>query len=172
MRTWHRALLLGILTLALCAAVETASAQSRSLAPERAAAVEDGVRAFTRTVAHDVTEEGPIAWRKHFADIPSFFMAVDGKLAFPSGAAAMAALPDVARAYKSIELRWGDDMRIDPLTADLAVVATSWHEILVDAAGKRMDESGYFTGTAEFRGGHWQFRNVHWSVAHPPAPTP
>lgn len=39
----------------------------------RRAAVEDGVRRFTVTVAHDVTEEGPVAWRKHFADSPAFF---------------------------------------------------------------------------------------------------
>jgi hypothetical protein len=172
MRTWHRALLLGTLVSAVCGTPEIVAAQSRSLTPERAAAVEDGVRAFTRTVAHDVAEEGPAAWRKHFADSPSFFMAVDGHLVYPNGAAAMAAIPDLARTIKHIELRWGDDLCVDPLTADLAVVATSWHEVLVDAAGKRMEETGYFTGTAEYRDGRWQFRNAHWSVAVPPSPVP
>lgn len=173
MRTLHRALLLAtLISSAVSATPQSASAQSRPLTAERAAAVEAGVRAFTRTVAHDVTEEGPAAWRKHFADSPLFFMAVDGKLVFPSGAAAMAAIPDLARTIKHIELRWGDDLRVDPLTADLAVVAATWHEVIVDPTGKRMDESGYFTGTAEYRDGRWQFRNAHWSVAAPPAPVP
>jgi hypothetical protein len=174
MRTWHRALLLATLISipAVSATPQSASAQSRPLTAERAAAVEAGVRAFTRTVAHDVTEEGPAAWRKHFADSPSFFMAVDGKLVFPNGAAAMAAIPDLARAIKHIELRWGDDLRVDPLTTDLAVVAATWHEVIVDPAGKRLDETGYFTGTAENRDGRWQFRNAHWSVAAPAAPAP
>jgi len=170
MRIWHRALLLATFISAIYGTPQTVFAQSRSLAPERAATVEEGVRAFMRTVAHDVTEEGPAAWRKHFADTPSFFMAVDGHLVYSSGAAAMAANPDVVRAIKHIELHWGDDLRVDPLTADLAVVATSWHEVIVDAAGKSLDESGYFTGIAEYRQGRWQFRNAHWSSAAPPAP--
>jgi hypothetical protein len=169
MRNRQCSLLLATVTGLVCGIPRTVYAQSQTLAPERAAAVEDGVRAFTRTVAHDVTEEGPAAWRKHFADSPSFFMAVDGHLQYASGAAAMAAIPDLARAIKHIELRWGDDLRVDPLTADLAVVATSWHEVLVDQAGKRVEEGGYFTGTAEYRNSSWQFRNAHWSVATPPA---
>ena len=35
--------------------------------------MEDSVRRFTATVAHDVTQDGPVAWRKHFADSPDFF---------------------------------------------------------------------------------------------------
>jgi len=84
----------------------------------------------------------------------------------------IAAIPDVARAIKHIELHWGDDLRVDPLTTDLAIVATSWHETIVDAAGKSMEESGYFTGTVEYRDGRWRFRNAHWSSAVPPPPAP
>jgi hypothetical protein len=172
MRNCHRTLLLATLLFTICVAPQIIFAQSRSLPPERAAAVEEAVRAFTRTVAHDITEEGPLAWRKHFADVPAFFMAVDGHLMYASGAAAMAGIPDLTRLIKHIELRWGDDLRIDPLAADLAVVATSWHEIVTDASGKRMDESGYFTGIAELRNGRWQFRNAHWSSAAASAPAP
>jgi hypothetical protein len=171
MRTWRNALLIAILVISAGRdTLEAAPAQSRSLTQERARAVEDGVRAFTRVVAHDVTTEGPSAWRKHFADSPAFFMAVDGHLVYPNGAAAMAAIPDLARSIKHIELRWGDDLRIDPLTADLAVIASSWHEVIEDAAGKQMEETGYFTGTVEYRDGRWQFRNVHWSLAAAPGP--
>jgi hypothetical protein len=121
------------------------------------------------TVAHDVTQDGPIAWRKHFADSPAFFMAADGHLNFPDGASATAGIQDLAHAIKHIELQWGNDLRVDPLTANLAVVAASYHEVLVLAAGRRIDAKGFFTATAENRQGRWQFRNAHWSSA---APTP
>lgn len=172
MHIWRRALSLATLVSAIACTSQSVYAQSRALTLPRAAGVEEGVRAFMRAVAHDVTEEGPAAWRKHFVDTPSFFMAVDGHLAFPSGAAAMAAIPDLVRTIKHIELRWGDDLRVDPLTMDLAVVATSWHEVIVDAEGKRLEEGGYFTGTIEYRGGRWQFRNAHWSSAVPGPPAP
>ncbi len=118
-----------------------------------------------RVVAHDVTQDGPIAWRKHFADTPAFFMAVDGHLVFPDSAAATAGIQGAAGKFKHVELRWGDDLRVDPLTENLAVVAASYHEVRVDAAGKRVDEDGFFTGTVEKRDGRWQFRNAHWSAA-------
>jgi hypothetical protein len=70
---------------------------------------------------------------------------------------------------KSIELHWGDDLRVDPLTATLAVVATSYHEVMVFSSGQRMDGPGFFTGVVEHRDGRWQFRDVHCSVAPPPA---
>jgi hypothetical protein len=172
MRNWPYTLLLAFSVFAFCGTAQTVAVQSRPLTPERAAAVEDGVRAFTRTVAHDVTEEGPAAWHTHFADIPSFFMAVDGRLVYPNGAAAMAAIPDLVRNIKHIELRWGDDLRVDPLTADLAVVATSWHEVIVNATGKRVEETGFFTGVVQYRDSSWEFRNAHWSVAVPAASIP
>jgi hypothetical protein len=132
--------------------------------------VESGVRAFTRSVAHDVTQEGPSAWSKHFANSPAFFMAVNGTMAFPSGAAAMAAIPSVALAIKHIELQWGDDLRVDVLTPVLAVVAAPYREIQTDPAGHRVEDKGFFTGVVEYRDGRWQFRDAHWSSAAPAAP--
>jgi hypothetical protein len=164
MLRWPQALLL--------ATVVSAGCGSQSLTPVRASAVEDGVRAFTRTVANDITQEGPSAWRRHFADSPSFFMAAEGRLEFPNSGAATAGIRDLTRMIKQIELRWGDDLRVDPLTADLAVVATTWHEVLSSAEGRRVEETGYFTGVAEYRDGRWQFRNAHWSVKAPPSPVP
>jgi hypothetical protein len=137
----------------------------------RTAAVESGVRNFMSDVAHDVTQDGPSAWGKYFADTPAFFMAVDGKIAFASGADAIAGLPQVASMIKQIELKWGDDLRVDPLAPDLAVVAAPYHETQVWADGHRAEENGYFTGVVESRDGRWQFRNCHWSEPVPPPPT-
>jgi hypothetical protein len=77
------------------------SGESRSLTPARAAAVEDGVRAFTQAVAHDVTHDGPAAWRKHFSDSPSFFMADEGRLVFPNSAVATVGIQDLARTIQT-----------------------------------------------------------------------
>jgi len=137
---------------------------AQALTAERRAAVEDGVRRFTGAVAHDVSQDGPIAWGKYFSDRPDFFMVVNGKMAFPSGPAAAQALPDVARAFKHIDLHWGNDLRVDVLTSDLAVMGASYDEVLDYANGHRETVTGYFTGVAELRNGAWQFRDAHWSA--------
>jgi hypothetical protein len=158
-----------------CQACHSSVDNAQSLLPARRAAVEDAVRRFTVTVAHDVTQEGPLAWRKHFADTPSFFMAVNGQLAFPSGQAAAQAIPEVARQYKHIELRWGDDLRLDALTESLCVVGTSYTEIIElqpGVEGFQGTQNGYFTGLAENRNGQWQFRDAHWSLPVPPSKVP
>jgi hypothetical protein len=171
MRAWQWAILLAIVTCVGCAH-NTMPAESRSLTPAGAAAVEDGARAFMRGVAHDLTQDGPAAWRRHFADSPSFFMVAEGHLVFPNSAAATAGIQNLAHTIKQIELRWGDDLRVDALAPDLAVVAAPYHEVRVDNAGQRVEENGFFTATAEYRDGRWQFRNAHWSVAAPAAPVP
>jgi hypothetical protein len=136
---------------------------SQALSPERRIAIASDVRTFALTVAHDVTERGPTVWQEEFADDPAFFMAVNGQLAFPNRQVAAQVIQDLPRTIKQINLRWGDDLRIDPLTADLAVVATSYTEVQTDPDGHQVTETGFFTGVAESRGGRWQFRDAHWS---------
>lgn len=152
-----------LVAAAMTAAATVACGAQSAFPPSEAAAVESSVKAFAQRVAADVTREGPSAWRRHFADVPSFFMAVDGRMAFPNSAAATAGIQDAARAIPHIELHWGDDLRVDPLGPNLAVMAASYHEVQLQSSGRHMDENGYFTGVAERRGGVWQFRDAHWS---------
>ena len=121
------------------------------------------MRAFAQTVASDVTRDGPAAWRKHFSGAPTFFMAVDGHLQFADGAAAAQGIQDLTRIIKRIELRWGDGLRVDPLAANLAVMATPYHEVMENADGGRVEANGFFTATVEYVDGRWRFRNAHWS---------
>jgi hypothetical protein len=172
MGTLQCALLLSALVSAGCGAQHAGLGESQPLTPERAAAVDKGVRAFMRDVAHGVTQDGPAAWRKYFADSPAFFMAVNGKIAFANSAEVTTGLPRVALAIKQIELKWGDDLRVDPLAPDLAVVGAPYHELQVWADGHHVEDSGYFTGVAQYRDGRWQFRDAHWSVPVPPPPAP
>jgi hypothetical protein len=165
--TWHSLLLLAALAFSGCR-THTNSSGSQVLTPARAAAVEEGVRALTRDVARDVTQEGPQAWRNYFEANPFFFMAVNGQMAFPNNAAANEGIQNFALTISHIELQWGDDLRVDPLTPEFAVVAAPWREIQVDINGHRVVESGFFTGLAEYRDGRWQFRDAHWSAPVPP----
>jgi len=138
------------------------------LTAERKAAVEREVRQFCATVSRDVTQQGPPAWERHLADDPAFFLADEGKLLFPNRKAATQGITEFTRTIQRIELKWGDDLRVDPLTSEFAVVASSWHEVWADKEGHPTTEDGFFTGVAQRRNGQWQFRNAHWSVAAAP----
>jgi hypothetical protein len=143
------------------------ASQSHSVTPDEAVAIDRAVRAFMQTVSHSVTQDGPAAWIKYFDTSPAFFMAVNGQIAFPNAAAAQDGTRKFAQTIRQIELKWGDDLRVDPLTNEFATVAVSWREIQVDTAGHSITETGFFTGLAEYREGHWQFRNAHWSAPVP-----
>lgn len=158
---------LAAISFAGCVGNVAGASESQRLTTERAAAVDRAVHAFMQTVARSVTHDGPTVWLKYFDSGPSFFMAVNGQMAFPNAAAAQEGTRKFAQTISRIELKWGDDLRIDPLTADLAIVAASWHETMVDIAGHQIDQAGYFTGLAEYREGRWQFRDAHWSSPVP-----
>lgn len=159
-----------ILTFATHSLHAHSAPNSQSLSPTQSSAVESAVRGFAENVAHDVTQDGPAAWQRYLEDSPAFFMAVDGAMAFPDSAAAKAGVDAFAPTIQHIELTWGDDLRIDVLAPNLAVVASTYHELQIFKSGNRVAEHGFFTGTAELRDGRWQFRNAHWSEpVAPPA---
>ena len=167
---WRSILLLAAFASAGCSARTSGSAELQSLTPASAANIDESARTFMHTVAHDVTQEGPLAWLRFFDTGPGFFMAVNGQLAFPNDAAAKEGTQNFARTISRIDLTWGNDLRVDPLTAELAVVAASWREIQVDKAGHPIEEAGYFTGLIEYQDGHWRFRDAHWSAPLSPPP--
>jgi len=156
---------LAVLGLGLggCAKTEAPLAEDAQ-GKEQRAKVEGEVREFVARVADDVTREGPLAWKKEFAEGPEFFMASEGKLAFADGQAASQGIDGVAKLIRKIELKWGEDLRVDVLTPKLAAVGTSWRETQEMSDGKTVSDSGYFTGVAEKREGRWVFRDAHWST--------
>ena len=155
---------------ALFGATLLLGACGHSVSPATRSDVNDSVRQFARQVEHDVTREGPAAWHRYFVISPAFFMASNGQLVFSSGTAAAHGIDDLSRSIKSIQLRWGDDLRVDALSNDLAVLATSWSELRVMADGTRLTDHGYFTAVAERRNGQWKFRDAHWSAVPPKTP--
>jgi hypothetical protein len=155
-----------------CRALRGPAGEPQSLTPERAVAINSSVRAFMRDVASDITKNGPSAWQKHFVVGPEFFMAADGNWVFQSGATASTGVQNLAGNIKQITLEWGGDLRVDPLAHYLAMVASPYHEIRVDNAGVRVEETGFFTGVAQYGDGRWKFRDAHWSVPVPPRAAP
>jgi len=160
-------LLLVAITFAACVSSGVGASQSHSVTPDEAVAIDRAVRGFMQNVSHSITQDGPVAWIKYFDASPAFFMAVNGQMAFANAAAAQDGTRKFAKTIRQIELKWGDDLRVDPLTNEFAIVAASFREIQVDTAGHSITETGYFTGLAEYREGHWQFRNAHWSAPLP-----
>jgi hypothetical protein len=155
-----------VLVAALCVACNSQRLGSPAVSPEGSVEIQREVKEFAARVAHDVTQDGPAAWRKHFSESPAFFMASEGHLQFPDSASAITGIQELTRTIKHIELQWSD-VRVDVLTPELAGMAAGWHEVVDLADGKRAESGGYFTGIAESRNGRWQFRNAHWSVAAP-----
>jgi hypothetical protein len=160
-----RPLLLAAVLSAACSPGRREAA--RPLDAARAAAITDSVRAFAQAVARDVSARGPEAWRSYFVESPAFFMASEGRMVFPSGEAATQGIEELTHLIKRIQLRWGDTLRVDPLYPGMAILATAWAETTVDAAGRSVEESGFFTGLAEHCPDGWRFRDAHWSVAAP-----
>ncbi|MBS0579336.1 MAG: hypothetical protein JSR36_08750 [Proteobacteria bacterium] len=163
MRT--RLWLLPLGALLLCGCHERPhSRASPALTEQERIEVTGDVRVFALEVAQDVTLRGPAAWAGHFSSAPEFFMASQGELQFASGAAAAQGVAELPGTLKRISLHFGDDLRVDPLTRDFAVVAASFSEVLTDTTEHDTAVSGYFTGLAERRGDQWVFRNAHWSL--------
>src|SRR5207237_7695897 len=125
-----------------------AGAAPAALSPAARSAVNAAVRQFAQDVAHGVTREGPAAWHRYFSPSPSFFMASDGQLVFSSAASAARGVDDLTRSLRSIELRWGDDLRVDPLTPDLAVRASSSAALPVAADAARATGRGSVAAAA------------------------
>ena len=165
--------MLSLRALVFLSACALASCNSRSaetwqpppLSARREAAINVDVRAFAIAVAQDVTREGPAAWRKYFSESPAFFMAADGNLQFPDSATATAGIQALTRTIQHIDLKWGDDLRVDPLAPNLAMIAAPYHEVILTTSGSQLDSRGFFTAVVEFRDGQWRFRNLHWSAA-------
>jgi len=171
MHTWRQAILMMAVACAACGTRQTDSVKSQPLSARREAAIDVDVRAFAFDVARDITAEGPAAWRRHFSESPAFFMAADGNLQFPDSASATAGIQALTRTIQHIDLKWSDNLRVDALAPDLALIATPYHEIIVTSSGSRVDSTGFFTGVTEFRDGRWRFRNAHWSSIRQPGPS-
>ena len=164
MKRMHSTLLYAVALGLLLSTMAAAADPGQALSAERGAAVIQDVQTFMGAVAHDLTAQGPHAWRKYLSHGQAFFMAANGKLVFETGEAAWQGVGALEQTIQRLELVWGKDLHVDPLTPTLAEVGVPFHETLVDKAGHSVSIDGYFTGLAEHGDTGWQFRHAHWSV--------
>jgi hypothetical protein len=137
------------------------------LTTEQSKLVKDSVFKLTADIATNISTKGPAAWLNYFEDTPGFFMASDGQLAFTDYPSAKAfILNTLVKSIPHIKLRW-ENLRIDPLTSNLAAMGADFHEDITNAAGNSLPFDGYFTATAHFNGHSWKLRNLHWSIKKP-----
>ena len=114
-------------------------------------------------IVRELHKDGPIAWLQYFSTSKHFFMASNGQLVFPNNDSAAAFVHTFAKTIRQIDLTW-DDIRVDSIAPHLAVLASSFHEVLISTAGRQDTSTGYFTGVAEYLPSGWKLRNAHWSI--------
>lgn len=131
-----------------------------------AAALRDSVTQAANALAVDLAQEGPNAWLGYFEESTSFFMASDGVLRFPTIDSAITFVRAFAPTYTSLRLEW-DDLRVEPLGAGVAVMATPYRETLVDTTGAELSLGGYVTAVWSHTAEGWRIRNLHWSSPVP-----
>jgi hypothetical protein len=54
-------------------------------------------------------------------------------------------------------------MRIDPLTKNIAIIGSDYHEDITNSSDVSASYDGYFTGTALKENDQWKLRDAHWS---------
>jgi hypothetical protein len=138
--------------------------QKPSFTTSEAASVKDSVLLLAANTAKDISTKGPIAWLYYFEDMPDFFMASNGDMAFPDYKTADSFIRNtLVKQIPHINLKWSN-IRIDPLTPQVAVIGANFHEDITDALGKVTPFDGYFTATAHQTSKGWKYRNAHWSI--------
>jgi len=138
--------------------------KASSVTTSEATSVKDSVQLLAGNTAKDISTKGPIAWLSYFEDVPDFFMASDGAIAFRDYRSAEVFIKDtLIKQIPRINLKWAN-IRIDPLTPQLATLAADFHEDLTITADKVVPVEGYFTATAHQTSEGWKYLNVHWSI--------
>ena len=128
--------------------------------------VQDGVSRMATAIVRDLHNDGPNAWLQYFSRSQQFFMASNGQLVFRNYDSATVFVHEYAKKVRRVDLTW-NNIRIDSLAPNLAVMAASFSEIQTFANGEQEAPAGYFTGIVEYTPSGWKLRNAHWSESCP-----
>jgi hypothetical protein len=134
-----------------------------SLSSAQMAGVKTSVQQMAASIARDVSHDGPVAWLQYFENTNGFLMASDGQLVFQDIDAAKNFINNnLVKNIHKIDLRW-NNIRVDPLTLQIASIAADFHEDIIDAEEKMISQDGYFSGIAHQTPQGWKLYNAHWS---------
>lgn len=140
--------------------------KAHPITPEQSATVKTNITQLADSIAFNITKNGPIAWLKYFDHSPAFFMVSDGQLVFPDQQAADKFITGtLVKGISKIDLSW-NNLRVDVLSPDMALMAAGFHEDITDSKGITTQYNGYFTGIAQQTNKGWQLRDAHWSIKH------
>lgn len=155
-----------ILSVAINVAISCKQSPAHLGIPDSAHVKED-VSKMAANMAQDISKKGPAAWLDYFENTPGFFMASQGQLVFTDYQSAQSfILNTLDKEISKISLRW-NNLRVDPLASDLALIGGDFHEDLSNISGKIISIDGYFTGMASLSNNRWKLRNLHWSIKTP-----
>ena len=126
------------------------------------AAIRDSAATMFEAIPARLAADGPEGWLAVFEDSPTFLMASDGAIAFPSADSAAAFLAVFGPTVAAMDLEWRD-VHITPLGPGLAAVAAGYDERIIQASGDTLRFGGYVTGVARSRDGTWRLQHLHWS---------
>jgi hypothetical protein len=135
-----------------------------SLTQTQYSIVKKNVTQMVESIAKNVSDKGPVAWLFYFENTPDFFMVSEGQLKFPNKDTATNFINNtLVHNISKIELHWSN-IRIDPLTRELASIGAIFHEDIINVDGKKILVDGYFTGIAHQTSQGWKLHNAHWSI--------
>jgi hypothetical protein len=135
----------------------------QQLTPDEIGHVQRKVTDLTKNIAADVSTKGPGVWVNYLQDTSCFFMADNGQLAFKDYKSATKFVRDtLSKSMPKVNLKWSN-IRVDPLTNQIACIGSDYHEDVTDSTGKVTPYDGYFTATAVLVNDEWKLRNMHWS---------
>jgi len=107
--------------------------------------------------------QGPLGWARVFEAGPSFSMATEGQLVFPSRAVADSALADYATRFRAMELTW-QGLEVEPAAPGVVSVRSGFDETITDTGGAVLRFRGYLTALATRGDSGWRLRQLHWSL--------
>ena len=154
----------GMLILAMSCLALACRTNNPALDPKERSVVTDSIRYMTSSLIHDLSIHGPVAWLNYFEESPDFFMVSDGQLAFKDYQSGKTFIESIlVKNIVTIHLQL-NQLRIDPLTSDLASIGAGFHEELTDTTDKIIMADGYLTGLVIQTNHGWKFRNLQWSL--------
>lgn len=152
-----------LLVLPALALIFSCNYSKPQLTPIEIGSVQGKVNKLMDSIAADVSAKGPGVWLNYLQDTSYFFMADNGQLAFKDYKSAVKFVQDtLVKSMPKVSLKWSN-VRIDPLTDNIASIGAGYHEDVTDTAAKVTALDGYFTATAVQVNDEWKLRNMHWS---------
>lgn len=127
-----------------------------------AEATRDSAAAMFEAIPALLAEQGPRGWLAVFEEAPTFLMASDGVIAFPSADSAASFVTAFAPTVAAMELEWRNP-RMTTLAPGVVAIAAGYAERILRTAGDTLVFGGYITGVARSRDGTWRLQQLHWS---------